>query len=961
MFGFLGVVTCLLLTHFHIGDGVWRYKNTFEEKELYTTHSAFFLEYEGSSFLEWQYPESCDVNNKSLPNAAIWCESSGFATVKPLVSVREEERHLYISDSFFRFSWYAVIPELRNASESDSQIVRIWIIDPDRAERTEIYNTALVPSIHSRYLTKQFLISGAYPVIESSSSSQTVQSYFTNQGFWEARLLGNPEYHSFCIFGQSVSFHGQCVVSSRHTFYMASPEKPYGDREVSLYLPTGSQLSLVWGVCTPYRALLLSEKGTFMTKNAFLTYEEVKVDPGDLHVPAEGYFTIFEAALLENALIFRVGDALLWRDNKDRILRMNPNKLLDHGVKGLNFRTQCVDYYPLQDFELASVLAWKDHELYVGGKSLDWQNNNNYMTKVLSLPKTATILTASFGSHPEALDALVMYTHNDDPVRLSLITFYETEGIWRSSTFLSNLKEQDALQGPFQMFFVGSALETLLVWNKDVMLYSFHNNSEWGYMQPTNFSSLSQAANGSHIHQVVMDHSWNMLIKMENNALFFCKAGINKLLRLPTWIDSGSSMVLYLNQKNQIDMLILSDSGLHVQKYPLLMEIRSAMRGGVHVCPFIGFTHKMKRRVYFMDKGDRKELWAQIVYHVGKRIDVKLHMNNKHLLQITSRTHFESVRGVETINKGSICFFHLVEQCINMLFFQTFIIYQETHLRSRPNNSGLISQSSGTVSMELLPTQIGNACYLPKNQVSHLLVGCPPNRHIRVVKPQEIPCEMHTFEKYTIPGSVLRNPKLEDLLVHYDWKRIGCVLKINYKAAFRPDIDLYDGDTFVHSVDANFIVWEKFGRKDYYFNATMQQVACLHEAQTWKSMLVDKKHSEEAWGPHNYRSCFVHTSKKLGNLDQPYEIMNKSSRNYLTFSQKDSATYVFIVKILDPNYSFCDLRAVFAVKTYGIKIKDQRLPMYVVLILTCITLIMLCLIFYKYVTVFRNMLRKKHL
>lgn len=34
----------------------------------------------------------------------------------------------------------------------------------------------------------------------------------------------------------------------------------------------------------------------------------------------------------------------------------------------------------------------------------------------------------------------------------------------------------------------------------------------------------------------------------------------------------------------------------------------------------------------------------------------------------------------------------------------------------------------------------------------------------------------------------------------------------------------YDGDNYVRNVDANFIVWDRFGRKDYSFNATMRQV-----------------------------------------------------------------------------------------------------------------------------------------
>ncbi|XP_043111808.1 cation channel sperm-associated protein subunit epsilon-like [Puntigrus tetrazona] len=868
----LGVaLTHVLFLYFQTVVGIWRYKQILEDKELFMVDSTIFLEYEGSSFLEWQYPDDCDVNNKRSPHAVMWCKSPGYQAVKPLVSdvstEKEEERHLYISDSFFRLAWYAVMPLLGTSPDSDPQTVRIWIIDPDQADDAEIKNTAMFPSVYFRYLTKCLFISGEVAAIESSFP-QTSQGYFTNQGFWEAHVLGDHEYHHFHVISQSVSFHGKSVASSQHVFYRASPEKPHDDEKVSLRLSTGSQMSITWDACTPHRAMLLSDKGTFITKNAFLTYEEIKVDPGDLPMPAEGYYVVFDAVLLENGSIFRIEDALFWRDNEEGILRRNPIKLLGEGVKGLSFRTQCAEDYPLLGVELSTVLAWTDHELYKGGKALDWKTSSNYMSNVLSLPKTTTILTAAFGSHPASLGVLVMYT---DSGRLSLLTCYETEGIWKTRTLLST----NVLQGPFDMLFVSAALETLLVWNRDTMLYSFHNDSEWRYLQIMDSSNISQEANGSHIHHVVMDQSQNMLVKMENNMLFFCKFGMNKLFRLPTWNDPGHSVGLYLNQKDQIIMLTMLDGGLSVQKYPLLMEIRSAMRGEVHSCPFISFTHNMNRPVYYIDEEQAVEFWAQIVYHKGKNISVMLSRNKDHVLQITERTHFESVRNLDTTNKTA-------ENSIPAQWFSLLIFYR----------------------------------------------------------------------------LVLRNSS-KDLTVFYDWKSFGCLLRIHYKDEFRPDIELYDGETFVRSVDANFIVWENFNRIDYYFNATMYQVACLREAQTWKSMLVDEKRPEEAWGPHNYMSCFVDASEKLGNLDQPYEIMNSSSMNYLTFSGERSAIYVFNVKIVDPNYSFCDLRAVFSVQTYGIPELDKLLPLYMLLFQSFITLILLCFSFYRYTSIYRDMLQKK--
>uniref|UniRef100_A0AAY5EA71 Uncharacterized protein n=1 Tax=Electrophorus electricus TaxID=8005 RepID=A0AAY5EA71_ELEEL len=289
----------------------------------------------------------------------------------------------------------------------------------------------------------------------------------------------------------------------------------------------------------------------------------------------------------------------------------------------------------------------------------------------------------------------------------------------------------------------------------------------------------------SHLHWFpcsFADSSLNMLVKMENNMLFFCKVGMERLVRMHPWTEPGVPAALYLNPEEQFIMISLEEGRVQAQSYPVRSESRSTTRGDPDSCPFITFTHSMSKLTYYIDKGNCLELWADVVYPENKGVNVQLLSNRKQLLMIKERTYFESVYA--------------------MLSF----------------------------------------------------------------------------------------------------------------------VSRYDGDKFVQNVDANFIVWDKFGRKDYSFNATMHQVACLCEAQTWKKMLAGGSPLEKAWGPENYRSCFVLGSGKLGNLNQPYEVMNRSSMNYLTFPSVENTTYVFNVKILDPNYSFCDLQAVFAVQTYGEKI-----------------------------------------
>lgn len=80
------------------------------------------------------------------------------------------------------------------------------------------------------------------------------------------------------------------------------------------------------------------------------------------------------------------------------------------------------------------------------------------------------------------------------------------------------------------------------------------------------------------------------------------------------------------------------------------METGSAMRGTPHECPFISFQHSMDGLAYYLDKGDRMEFWAQVVYPEGKGVHVKLQNNKEHLLQIFQKSLIESVHQVDTVN-----------------------------------------------------------------------------------------------------------------------------------------------------------------------------------------------------------------------------------------------------------------------------------------------------------------------
>ncbi|XP_072906372.1 cation channel sperm-associated auxiliary subunit epsilon-like [Hemitrygon akajei] len=160
----------------------------------------------------------------------------------------------------------------------------------------------------------------------------------------------------------------------------------------------------------------------------------------------------------------------------------------------------------------------------------------------------------------------------------------------------------------------------------------------------------------------------------------------------------------------------------------------------------------------------------------------------------------------------------------------------------------------------------------------------------------------------------------------YNIEKYGCPIRVHYKSPFKPTIEVYLGLKYLGVVHANYIIWEEHRRTDFFYNTTMEQVGCLREAQTWESMLshsVNYKHIGDAWGPENYRSCYE-TPGLIRNMHRSYEILNSSNSVFITWPTDHTGIYLFTVKVLDSNYSFCKLTAHFAVDTYGVVNRGQK-------------------------------------
>ncbi|KAL9954935.1 hypothetical protein ACROYT_G042525 [Oculina patagonica] len=246
---------------------------------------------------------------------------------------------------------------------------------------------------------------------------------------------------------------------------------------------------------------------------------------------------------------------------------------------------------------------------------------------------------------------------------------------------------------------------------------------------------------------------------------------------------------------------------------------------------------------------------------------------------------------------------------------------KEKHSRNKEYNYTRLSEMASDVLFRIEAFFEEQACVTLKAE-TNVTVGCPLSRHI-IPRGKPISCDSFRNYSFVIPryqqkGVFLATGEVSDKTVEYDLVKLGCPFPVQSNEPFKPIVDLYDGETFVKEVDVNYVMWEQHGRKGYKYSATMKE---------------------------NYQSCFqeyLNGSMFAVNLDQPYEIFNSSAAaSHIVWD--DVGTFVFMLKVIDPDFSFCNLTVEFGVQVRGVRSMMEEIPTFVVLGSSCLTIIILLL------------------
>ncbi|XP_069792216.1 cation channel sperm-associated auxiliary subunit epsilon-like [Narcine bancroftii] len=959
------VLPALLLIPVEVASGLWRYSNKVDGQIAMNTRSTLYLDYEGDSLIQWIVPKPCTVSSLMSPSVALNCPMRGKYKIYPQVSnqtIEDAPRIFNLGAALFNFIWYmARVPESSEFYDNEEDhpdvyenfvqkdVLRIWILDPEKASSAELNNKAEVPSLLSHVLTKEFYNLGQQLMLDWYPTKHYYETYFNvEDGYWTAIIYNVTTEVILKIYGKPITFQNLFVKDTLYTIEKRldlSVIKALGFH--SLKLAQYSNPLIVYHACSSSSGLLMTDFGTFISHDGFITVEELKIVPTEMYHKEQSKAQI--AAFLDRSILFLIGKSLYIRNTKGFYAKLGAeDHLPEDNINGLVSRISCASSYPLKGGRtLSSAATWTNSSLYLlssqESKNAIHIRIPNWPSAILNLKRDSVrISTVSYGSRPPEIGVLLEGMDVHDKRKLFLSIYNEETGTWVLSSLFFHVSSNDLPAGPLHMQFINSALPAVFIWNNNSVHYSLRNNTLYGKLHVNGNEDLSKEMEGSSIHQTVFDHKLNILIKMVNNLMLFGVVGSSKLIKLHVWERKDSNIVLHSNLLSKIFIIKLVNPAVQERIYPLQMEAFSSLSMmEAPACPFQRFYHNLNHPLYYVDMGETVFFVAEIIYLEESGLHIDLVEFNMDLLRSTIKSSYK-------INAS----FHTKSLKIGLS-------HQKDYKYSM-NYSADLEATSGVLSLEFQVNYVENTCAFSTKRVAHVSVGCPLNKHICVVRPKLSECTFKNKTKITIPRLVLSRPSEKDLEFTYHNKIFGCPIRVHYLSPFKPTLDIYVGLQYKGTMNANFIMWEENGRTDFYYNTTMEQVGCLREAQTWKAMLEhyhgDMKDRSKVWGPENYRSCFE-TPGLIRDMDRPYEIFNSTNKVFITWPTDHTGFYIFNVKVVDPNFSFCELTTKFAVETYGVLVRKEGTV--VVSLVWTFIFILLCSFgysYYKYISIFREIL-----
>ena len=142
------------------------------------------------------------------------------------------------------------------------------------------------------------------------------------------------------------------------------------------------------------------------------------------------------------------------------------------------------------------------------------------------------------------------------------------------------------------------------------------------------------------------DYYGNIVVKLENNIMFFFKINIKDAVKLHLWTNNTIKSLIFLNTSGQGYLVYVSENGtISPQEYPVNLEAQSIALKTKEKCPFVAFRTNILYVFYILDKGQNLTVQAQVVYPENTGLYIIVESYGSKILKIKKHVHYEIALG----------------------------------------------------------------------------------------------------------------------------------------------------------------------------------------------------------------------------------------------------------------------------------------------------------------------------
>ncbi|CAH6779461.1 cation channel sperm-associated auxiliary subunit delta [Phodopus roborovskii] len=223
------------------------------------------------------------------------------------------------------------------------------------------------------------------------------------------------------------------------------------------------------------------------------------------------------------------------------------------------------------------------------------------------------------------------------------------------------------------------------------------------------------------------------------------------------------------------------------------------------------------------------------------------------------------------------------------------------------------------------------ACVDLKPLSTLISVGCDQTKKI-LVQNKISACSMGILNPVDLQGNYTYTIEKEaydpinhdagaqnDLLVYYQYKDLGCPRLVYYDKPWKPVVEVWKNGILEEIMNAEYVITEINGIVTYSYSLTAATANCRSQPQNWSTFQTELGNVDQmsVWNRENYVSC--HEDNKNNPLLWPeveYQILGGRTDNRVIFGQRNGI-YIFLLSVVDPHYSYCNLDTMFSVYVYG--------------------------------------------